>query len=68
MEIPHKKAVIFQEILQRHLGGGQFLVQGRVDLQPQRGQHVGRQVFRACHGWRVGDALCEFIRRRRGNR
>ena len=56
-----------EEILQQHPGGGQFMVQGCVDLLPQPGQHVGRQVFRARHGRCAGDALREFIRRRRGD-
>ena len=57
----------FEEGLERQLGRCQFLVQGGIQLVPQCGQQLGRKVFCACYGRRIGDQDFEIFGGRCGD-
>ena len=48
--------------------GRQFLVQGDIDIAPQRGQHIRRQILHARHRRRIGNQGIEILARGRDDR
>jgi hypothetical protein len=66
-KIPGRVAQL-KEILQRDFCGSQFLVQGGINVAPQRGQHIRRQIFPARHRRRIGNQGIEILGSRRDDR